>query len=111
MAQKLRFHLDEHVPHGVAIGLRLRGIDVTTSTDAELLSEPDTRHLDYGREQGRVVVTSDEDFLVLDSKGYSHAGIGFYRKSSRTIGEIIRHLVLMWEVLEPADMENHVEFL
>ena len=111
MGGKLRFHLDEHVPHAVAQGLRRRGIDVTTSTEAELLSQSDTKHLDFGREQGRVVVTSDEDFLVLDSNRYPHAGIGYYRKGSRTIGQVIRHLVLMWEVFEPSDMENHVEFL
>ena len=41
MAGKLRFHLDEHVPRAVAQGLRRRGIDVTTSTEAELLAQAD----------------------------------------------------------------------
>ena len=33
----LRFHLDEQVPHAIAHGLRRRQIDVTTTTDANLL--------------------------------------------------------------------------
>ena len=33
----IRLHLDENVDHAVAHGLRLRGIDVTTSTDADLI--------------------------------------------------------------------------
>ena len=34
MPRTIRFHLDEHCPHAVAIGLRRLGIDVTTTTDA-----------------------------------------------------------------------------
>ena len=37
----IRFHLDENVHHGVARGLRLRGFDVTTTTDAGLLEATD----------------------------------------------------------------------
>jgi hypothetical protein len=35
MPRTIRFHLDEHVPHAVARGLRRLGIDVRTTTDAE----------------------------------------------------------------------------
>jgi len=31
MPRTIRFHLDEHVPHAVADGLRIHGIDVTTT--------------------------------------------------------------------------------
>ena len=36
MARTMRFHLDEHVPHAIAEGLRRRGIDVTTTVEAGL---------------------------------------------------------------------------
>lgn len=37
----IRLHLDEHVDHEIATGLRTRGIDVTTTTDAGLLGADD----------------------------------------------------------------------
>ncbi len=33
---EIRYRLDESVPNGIANGLRLRNIDVTTTKDADL---------------------------------------------------------------------------
>ena len=52
----IRFHLDEHVPHAIAEGLRRRGIDVTTTVEAGLRSATDDVHLAYAVEQRRVIV-------------------------------------------------------
>jgi hypothetical protein len=52
----MRFHLDEHVAHAIAAGLRRRGIDVTTTVDADLLSAPDEDHMDFSNREGRVIV-------------------------------------------------------
>jgi hypothetical protein len=41
MHRTIRFHLDEHCPHAIAVGLRRHGIDVTTATDAGLLHADD----------------------------------------------------------------------
>jgi hypothetical protein len=41
MAMTIRFHLDESVTVAVAAGLRLRELDVTTSSEASLLSTAD----------------------------------------------------------------------
>jgi len=62
----IRFHLDEHVPHAVAEGLRRLGIDVTTTTDANLLGAEDADQIAYGLVQSRVIFTEDDDFLVLE---------------------------------------------
>ena len=75
MPRTIRFHLDEHVAHAVADGLRRLGIDVTTSTDAGLLGASDADQIDYGLEQGRVIFTEDDDFLSLAAAGVSHAGL------------------------------------
>ena len=32
-------------------------------------------------------------------------------QGSRSLGDIIRALVLIWELLEPAEMHNRVEYL
>ncbi len=69
MPRTIRFHLDEHVPHAVADGLRLLGIDVTTTTDANLLGALDDDQIAYGLAQSRVIFTEDDDFLVLAAAG------------------------------------------
>ncbi|MFI5458618.1 MAG: DUF5615 family PIN-like protein [Isosphaerales bacterium] len=45
MPNQVRFHLDEHVPPAIAAGLRRRGIDVTTTSDAGLAGADDIDHI------------------------------------------------------------------
>jgi predicted nuclease of predicted toxin-antitoxin system len=109
MPRTIRFHLDEHCPHAIAEGLRRRGIDVTTSTEAGLLQAPDLDHLAFGLAQGRVIFTEDDDFLGLAARGTPHAGIAYCHQRTRSIGEIIEILTLIWEVCEPEEMADRVE--
>ena len=106
----MRFHLDEHVADAVATGLRRRGIDVTTTSDAGLLDAADEAHIAFALREGRVVFTQDRDFLRLHADGISHAGIVYAAQGSRTIGEIIRFLVLLHDSTEEADMVGRVEY-
>jgi hypothetical protein len=92
-------------------GLRRHGIDATTSTEAGLLRAPDEDHLAFGLAHGRVVFTKDEDDLVLAARGVRHAGIAYRHQQTGSIGEIINALVLIWEVLEPQEMLDRVEYL
>ena len=41
----------------------------------------------------------------------AHAGIAFCHKDALGIGEIIKRLVLIWEVYEPEEMANRVEYI
>lgn len=41
----------------------------------------------------------------------NHVGIAYCAKGSRSIGEIVRGLILIWKILDPLDMQNQVEFL
>src|SRR5262245_44855420 len=111
MPRTIRFHLDEHVAHAVAEGLRRLGIEVTTSTDAGLLGAEDTVQMAYGLAQHRVIFTEDDDFLILASAGVEHAGIAYCQQNARSIGQIVRALELIWEVYEPDEMKNHIEFI
>ena len=43
MARTIRFHLDEHCDPAIAAGLRLHGVDVTTTADAGLISADTSR--------------------------------------------------------------------
>ena len=57
MAEVIRFHLDENVNPAIAVGLRKRGIDVTTSQEVGLLGVSDLEQLAYARREGRVILT------------------------------------------------------
>ncbi len=75
-----------------------------------MLEASDEAHLALALEQGRVIFTQDADFLRLHAKGVSHAGI-VYAHQQTPIGRIIRGLMLIYQILEPEDMFDHVEFI
>jgi predicted nuclease of predicted toxin-antitoxin system len=111
MPAPIRFHLDEHIDPAIANGLRRRGIDVTTTADMGLQGTRDEEHLAFARAERRIIVTHDDDYLRLHQRGIPNAGIAYCRQQTRSIGEMLRALVLIWAVLTPEEMENHVEFL
>ena len=111
MARTIRFHLDENCDGAIAAGLRQHSVDVTTTPDAGLLSAEDEQHIAYALEPGRVIFTPDEDFLRLNAAGMEHRGIVFSAQQTRSIGQIIAGLLLIWEIYEPAEMVNRVEFI
>ena len=107
----LRFHLDEHVAHAVAHGLRQRQIDVTTTMDVGLLSALDEDHLEFALRENRVVFTNDSDFLRLAADGRHHAGIVYCAPEASSIGDVIRYLALMNDCLSPDEVADMVEYL
>jgi len=105
------FHLDEQIPPDLAEALRNRGIAVSTTTEAGLQGAPDREQLAFGASSGRVVITQDVDFLRLHAEGVPHAGIVFWRQQTRTIGEVLRRLVLLHAAMSSDEMKNQVEYL
>ncbi|MEA5594262.1 DUF5615 family PIN-like protein [Rivularia sp. UHCC 0363] len=95
MKVKIRFHIDESVSNAVAEGLRRRGIEVTTTLEKGLMSAPDQAQLNFALTENRVIVTHDDDFIKLHSKGIPHAGIVYCHQNQRSIGEIISYLLLI----------------
>jgi uncharacterized protein DUF5615 len=47
MSRTIRLHLDENCPRALAVGLRRRGIDVTTTPEAGLLEATDEEQTAY----------------------------------------------------------------
>jgi predicted nuclease of predicted toxin-antitoxin system len=111
MPERLKFHLDENISNAVAKGLIRRGIDVTTTAKENLIGASDQEQLAFALSQGRVLVTQDDDFLRLHQFGKLHAGIVYCRKSSRSTGEIIQALGLLWECVAPEEISVQVEFI
>ncbi len=67
MLGRIRYHLDENVNLAIAQGLRRAGIDVTTSRDVGLLGKSDLEHLLFAKSQKRILLTHDDDLLLLDT--------------------------------------------
>jgi uncharacterized protein with PIN domain len=107
----LRFHLDESVSNAVAVGLRLRGFDVTLSKDAGLLGASDEDQLAYASSMNRLLVTHDDDFLRLHSVGIVHAGIAYARPNQRTIGQLVLKLVALGRAKAGEEIAGTVKFL
>ena len=106
----IRFHLDQHVANDVAHGLRLRGIDVSTTHEAGLQDAEDLAHIAYALSEGRVIFTQDDDFLRHHHAGVIHTGIVYSKQGSRSIGEIVRYLKLIHDCLDEADMAGQLEY-
>ena len=107
----IRFLLDENVPHAIARGLRNRNVEVATATDAGIMSVEDEIIAEFAREEGYVIFTQDDDFLRIHSLMPDHGGFVYAKQGTRSLGEIIRYLELMSQVLEPGDMKGQVEYL
>lgn len=108
---KIKFHLDENITLAIANGLRRRGIDVTTTPEQEMIGQSDEQQLEFAIGQNRVIFTQDTDFLRLHYARFSHRGLVYCPQTSKSIGEILQGLILIWEVIDAEEMHNHLEYL
>lgn len=111
MRRRIKFHLDENVSNAVAVGLRRRGINVTTTAEQNLIAISDRAQITFALEQKRVIFTQDDDFLKLHQANVAHGGIVYCHQGSRSIGYIVKTLALIWECIEPEEMIGRVEFI
>ncbi|NEQ71377.1 MAG: hypothetical protein F6K21_39045 [Symploca sp. SIO2D2] len=111
MSSRIRFHLDEQVQSVIVRGLLRRGIDVTTTVEVGLRTQSDEAQLDFICQQKRVLFTQDDDFLRIASLTNKHPGIAYCKQGTRSVGQIIDSLILIYEVYTPQDMVGRVEYL
>jgi predicted nuclease of predicted toxin-antitoxin system len=111
MPRTIRFHLDDNCPNAIAEGLRRRGIDVTTTPEASLISATDEEQTAHALAERRVIFTLDRDFLRINTSGAPHAGIVYCRQGKQTIGGIIQGLTEIWEIMEPEEMQNWLLYM
>ena len=111
MPDRIRYYLDEHVDPDIARALRRYGIAATTTVEAGLRTQSDLAQLEFAAREQRVLVTHDADFLRLIGQLPHHAGVAYGTRSARSLGEMIRSLILIYEVLTPEEMMDRVEYL
>lgn len=110
MSTPIRYFTDEHVAMAIANGLRKRGVDVLTVSEAGLLGTDDEELLAFVREEERVIVTQDRDFLQLAAQEPRHPGV-VYAPQERSIGEMVRMLDLLFQVSDAEEMEGRIEYI
>jgi predicted nuclease of predicted toxin-antitoxin system len=64
----LKLYLDHHVPRAIALGLRLRQVDVVTAYEDSAHELADPELLDRATNLGRVLFTQDDDLLAEATK-------------------------------------------
>ena len=111
MATSIHLYIDENLSPEIANQLRLRGVDAISVRDLDLVGDSDQNHLVRALEMGRVLVTSDADFLVMSATQIEHAGIIFGKQEDHSLGDWVKGLELICFVYDAEDMKNHVEFL
>jgi len=111
VTERIRFHLDEQVDPDIARALRRHGIDVTTTIETGLRAQSDEAQWLFIKQERRVIVTHDADFLRFASRTHDHPGIAYCHKAVRSLGEMIRSLILIYEVLTQEEITGRIEFL
>src|SRR5207245_10926666 len=102
---------DGHMAAAMAPGWQRAGGACPTSSAAALRTKEDEVHLAFANAEHRVIVTYDNDYLRFHAQGMLHPGIAYCPPQTRSIGQIIEMLLLMWEIMTPEEMRNRVEFL
>ncbi len=94
---RLSLYLDECVAHDVSLLLALRGFDVATAREADILGASDEVQLAYATLHDRVIVSHNiGDFRRLHRRGVNHHGIFLLPVSSIPLLDIRIALLADW---------------
>lgn len=108
----MKIYADENIERSIIGGLRRRKIEVVSARELGYLGKPDEFHIKKASEIKAVILTHDIDFLRrASSQEVNHGGIIFAHPKNVSIGQCIRGVELITNILTDKDMENHIEFL
>ena len=106
----MKFLADEHIELSIVTGLKLLGIDAISVNEAGKRESDDEEILSFAKENDRVIITRDSDFVKLHRKGVEHTGIVFIPKFL-AIGKIIGEIEKVPILFESEHIRNMVIFL
>ena len=111
----IALYMDHHVPRAIALGLRLRGVEVLTSYEDGTSELDDDALLDRAGVLGRVLFTRDDDLLVEAARRQQgkvpFQGIIYAHQLRVSIGRCVEDLELIAKSGDPGDLQNEVMFL
>lgn len=112
--EKVSLYLDEHIQISLAEALRLRGVDVLTTQEADNMGLNDYDQLNYAQWKGRVLLSYNKgDFarihyeFMKDNK--AHAGIVL--SDQLPVGQILKRLMRLYFAVSKEEMKNRLEYL
>jgi hypothetical protein len=121
---QIKFYADTHIAGAITSQLRNRGIDVVRCEEVGLANASDPEHLQYATDEGRIIITHDDDFLKLDkdwrAQGKKHAGILYclpHLQGKSGIGKILSVCVIYHEMIAggagtlEGDIENQIIYV
>lgn len=114
---KISLYLDEDSQDNDLVqSLRLREIDVLTSSEAGMNGREDREQLEFASSRGRVLYSyNSKDFFKLHtdflSRGETHAGLVLAPQQEFSIGEQTRRLLKMIGLRSAEEMRDRVEFM
>lgn len=114
---QVRLFVDEDaMADALMTGLRARGVNLLTASEAGTRKLEDEEQLASSAAQGRVLYTFNiSDFYRLHTTrtthGKSHAGIIFAPQQRYSVGEQMRRLLKLIRLRSAEEMIDNVEFL
>ena len=107
--------MDQHIPGPITKGLRIREVDVLTAFEDGSHQLPDDELLQRAGELNRVLVTQDDDLLVIATQWLEEDrefnGIVYSHQLNITIGKAVEDLELLARCCDEDDFVNHVEYI
>lgn len=109
-----RLHLNEHFSHRMAVQLRKRGFDVTSSQECGMLTEPDDVQLAHATANGRAILSFNiKDFVRLHkqymTEGREHWGI--ILSTELPIKILIHRLLRLFHSVSADELKNQLRWL
>jgi uncharacterized protein DUF5615 len=109
---------DTHIAKAIVIQLRNKGIYIVRLEEVAALpnNASDSEILRYATEQGRAVLSLDDDFETLHyeylAEGFEHAGIFWGHHSLQgNIGTIVNFIVEYNQLVEDASVDIHKQLI
>lgn len=106
----MKFLADEHIESSIVTGLKLLGIDAISVNEAGIRESDDEEILNFAKDDYRVIITRDSDFVKLHKKGVEHSGIVFVPKFLK-IGKLIAEIEKVSMILDSEHIRNTVIFI
>lgn len=106
----LSFVADEHVKRVFITELRANGYDVAWTDGGYARGASDVEHLEHSREDDRVVLSNDSDFLRLHDE-YDHAGIVLYDDQNMPVTEFIQGIKRIERFVPEEELRGNVVWL
>lgn len=112
---RIKIYTDESVGLAIPKGLRRRGVEVWSSHEVGNQGLTDEEQFIYAIEHQAAIFTHDDDFLSLASsyiaEDKTHYGVIYAHPLRVTIGDCIRGIKIIVDIMTPEEMMNQIKFL